>query len=113
MSEMLRKVTLRRYLRESAIAYSIRVTVQDGVEVVSASGTGDERLLTRAAQHRARRQITDEFLREVAAVYSEAETKPTVAVMRQFHGARATASRWIREARNRGFIPEQATKENQ
>jgi hypothetical protein len=104
-SEMLRKVPLRRFLRESANAFSIRVAVQDGVEVVSTSGADDEPLLTRAAQQRQRRQITDAFLREVAAVHSAAETKPTVAVMRHFHAARATASRWVREARDRDFLP--------
>jgi hypothetical protein len=110
-SEMLRKVPLRRYLRESANVYSVRVTTQHEVEVIATTGPGDEPLMTRAAQNRRRRQITDEFLRDVAAAYERAGTKPTLAVMHQFHGSRATASRWVREARNRGFLPEQATEE--
>jgi hypothetical protein len=110
-SEMLRKVPLRRYLRESATAYSVRSTMQHGVEVISATGTGDEPLLTRAAEQRQRREITDEFLEQVAAVYMAAETKPRAAVMLQLHGSKASASRWISEARNRGLITESATEE--
>ena len=107
-SEMLRKVPLRRYLRESTPAYSIRRTVQHGVEVVAATGTGDEPLLLRAA----RRQMTNEFLREVAAVYEQATTKRVNAVREQLHGSRSSANRWVNEAKERGFIPDSATKED-
>lgn len=103
-SEALRSVPLRRYLRQSTTLYSERVEFHGEVELHSATGTGDEPLLIRAAKQRPRQEMTDEFLREVAAVYSEAESKPTAAVMARFPSSRATASRWVALARERGFL---------
>jgi hypothetical protein len=102
-AENLRQVTLARYLRDSAVAYSVRVEFDEQGEwvFVQATGTGDEPMLERAARQRPRRQITDELLRDVARVYSEAETKPTLAVMRRFDLSRPTAGRWVGLARKR------------
>jgi len=68
---------------------------------VHSTGPGDAPLLARAAQQRPRQQMTDELLKEVARVYSEAESKPTLAVMRRFHLSRPTAGRWVGLARKR------------
>jgi hypothetical protein len=106
-SENLRRVPLARYVRESAALYSMRVVVYDAGQVlVSSTGTGDEPLLARAAQQRPRQHMTDDLLRDVARVYSEAGTKPTLAVMRRFYLSRPTAGRWVVLARKRGFLPE-------
>ena len=108
-SENLRRVPLARYVRESAELYSMRVVVYGpGIDqvVVQATGTGDEPLLARAAQQRPRQAMTDDLLRDVARVYSKAESKPTLAVMRWFFLSRPTAGRWVVLARKRGFLPE-------
>jgi hypothetical protein len=104
-SEALRSVPLRRYLRESTRLYSERVEFHGDVEFHSSTGSGDELLLIRAAKQQPRHEMTDEFLGEVAAVYSESETKPTAAVVARFHVSRPTASRWVALARERGFLP--------
>jgi hypothetical protein len=107
MSEDLRHVALARYVRQSAGMYAYRVEVDEDGQVVFAqsTGTGDEPLLARAVQKRPRQQMTDERLREVAQVYSEAGSKPTMAVMRHFYLSRPTAGRWVGLARDRGFLP--------
>jgi hypothetical protein len=107
-SERLRQVALRRYLRESTRLYSDLVLP----ELVQATGTGDELILARAEQESRRRAqpITDEHLAEVAEVYSAAGSKPTQAVLHRFHVSRPTASRWVRLARDRGFLPEPVAK---
>ncbi len=105
-SESLRWVALSQYVRASAELYCVRVVGHDeGQVVVSATGTGDGPLLARAAQQHPRQQMTDELLRDVARVYSEAGSKPTIAVMRRFHLSRPTAGRWVGIARKRGFLP--------
>jgi hypothetical protein len=106
-SESLRRVALARYLRESTTAYAQRVEFDEHGQVVFAqsTGTGDQPLLARAAQKRPRQQMTDELLRKVARVYSEAESKPTLAVMRHFYLSRPTAGRWVGLAREHGFLP--------
>lgn len=50
--------------------------------------------------------ITDDDLREVAEVYRAHEVtgRPTAAVMEHHNVARATASRWIARARERGYL---------
>lgn len=51
--------------------------------------------------------ITDEHLDEVAKVYRDAlgaGARPTKAVMAAFHAKRPTASKWVRAARDRGFL---------
>ncbi len=111
-SEGLRRVALARYLRESTVAYAEHLVLDEHGEVMfgRATGTGDESLLARAAQRRPRRQMTDDLLRDVARVYTEAESKPTVAVMRHFQVSRPTAGRWVMTARERGFLPKVPTK---
>jgi hypothetical protein len=102
-SESLRRVALARYLRISTEMYSGRVEFNEHGEVmfVQTTGPGDEPLLARAAQRGPRKQMTDELLRDVARVYSEAKSKPTLAVMRRFHVSRPTAGRWVALARKR------------
>ncbi len=52
-------------------------------------------------------QLGDDHYREVAAIYSEAHAAgqpPVVAVQRQKPASYSTASRWVTEARRRGFL---------
>jgi hypothetical protein len=106
-SESLRRVALARYLRQSAAMYSIRVSLDEKGDVIfmQATGTGDEADLAQAAGRQPRRQMTEDLLRDVARVYSEATSKPVLAVMRRFELSRPTAGRWVMEARKRGFLP--------
>lgn len=104
MSENLRQIPLAKYLRESTAMYSMRIEFDDEGEVLFAQATGSSDIppLARAGNRRQRRQITDEFLRQVAKVYTaNVRSKPTLAVMRHFPTSRATASRWVAAARER------------
>lgn len=55
-------------------------------------------------QRQRRRFITDELLEQVAEVYTSAPTKPAQAVAEHWVTSAATASRWIKLARERGFL---------
>lgn len=57
---------------------------------------------------RRRRKLTPEFLTEVADVYGEGERlgrAPTQHVADTLYGSRPAAGRWVREAREQGFLP--------
>ena len=61
------------------------------------------------------RKVTDELLREVAEVYqSDTLGAPTLAVEDHFDKPNRTATRWVKLARHRGFLPpyERPTKEH-
>jgi hypothetical protein len=109
-SESLRRVPLARYVRESVALCSFRVEIHPSTWVVYPTGRGDGQLLGRASKQHPRRQMTDDLLREVARVYSEAESKPTLAVMNWFQLSRPTAGRWVMEARKRGFLAKLPSK---
>lgn len=51
-----------------------------------------------------RRDLTPTLLREVADVYREGGRTPTEAVRQHFVVSRATASRWVRAARDEGIL---------
>lgn len=53
-----------------------------------------------------RRHIDDELLTEVADVYKNGGRRPTVSVSEHFRVSPAQASRYVRAARQAGFIPE-------
>lgn len=58
-----------------------------------------------ALRARGRRSITDDLLREVAAVVQDDPLgEPNQAVQRQLHTSSRTASRWIAAAKRRGFL---------
>ena len=63
---------------------------------------------------RGRQPLSDEELREVARDYRTfvklGQRDPTIQVALKHHGSRSTASRWIRRARELGFL-EPATKQ--
>lgn len=72
--------------------------------------------LSNSTALRRKRSLTDEFLMEVAEVYNNDETgQPTIAVADHYHfpgrppseevRGKRTAVRWVRLARDRGFIP--------
>ena len=55
------------------------------------------------------RHVDDDFLREVARVYAEARNSGEVvdvAIRNRLAGSGGSAGRWIRQAKDRGFIPE-------
>jgi hypothetical protein len=62
-------------------------------------------------RHHPRRgvQLSDDFLQRVAEAYENAESTgrpPTKTVSVEFDTSRPNASRWVAEARRRGFLPE-------
>lgn len=64
-------------------------------------------LLTRMSQNarmRQRRAPTGALFREVARVAQESPSKPNEAVRKHFNTGKRNASRWIAEARHRGFL---------
>lgn len=75
------------------------------VTIAGAAHTAEVKALLRRAAPRA--AMTDEVLREVADVYRAAHARhqpPTKAVMQEWHVERSTASRWIRRARDAGYL---------
>jgi hypothetical protein len=61
-------------------------------------------------QPRRRNVLTDEFLKEVATTYKANADSAPIEVIRDVHGeggyvAHSTAARWVRLARERGFLP--------
>lgn len=67
------------------------------------------RLRREQFKDRARRgvRLGDDFLRDVAQVYREETDRgqpPTQGVADRLHGSRASAGRWVMEARRRGFL---------
>ncbi len=111
-SENLRKVRLGGYLRLSAVAMSFHAVLDENGDVLfaQATGTGDEELLARAAVRRPRVTVTEDLLRRVAQIHRDGGPKGTLAVQRHYSVSRATAARWVRAARERGFIND--TKSN-
>ena len=62
---------------------------------------------TAIAASRRRRIVTDELLQEVAGVYGADTTgKPTQAVADHFYTGHRNATRWVRLARDRKFLPD-------
>ncbi len=113
----LRRVAADRLVR-TAVAAASRPLPEGhttGLPLLSAIVTGNpaketEFFLARSRKHRKRerRTITDEFLREVAAVYADAlrdGRPPKQAVSDELNGSYPTAGRWVSEARKRGLLP--------
>ncbi len=117
-AESLRTIPLGRYLRASAVIAAMKGEQKDDgsitLEPVEATSDADTLVDAdrRAAGRGRRRTVTADHLAEVARVY-EAElgrareggqAGPTAAVARHWTVARPTASRWVRLARERGFL---------
>lgn len=58
----------------------------------------------RGVQRAARRVVTDDLLQRVAEAYASDASRPALSVERTLGVSRSTAFRYIREARERGFI---------
>lgn len=62
----------------------------------------------RGQAKRKRNRITDDFLRDVARVYSSADKiglPPTREVASHFHAPHSTAAKWVATARKKGILP--------
>jgi hypothetical protein len=76
-------------------------------ETVWAPASGRLRRSQFERQARRGARLTDEFLRTVAQVYREETERsrpPTQGVAERLYGSRASAGRWVMEARRRGFL---------
>ncbi len=98
----MRHAAVKRYLRISPSLFAVR-TDPAGSFLEPTDGT-DVDALVRAERVR-RRPRTDELLAEVAEVYNGADAAPTRAVMRRWDVSKATANRWVRQAKEDGLIP--------
>lgn len=114
-SDGLRGLPVARMLREAEWQQP-HLLRRPGASSRYGSGEGDSRAKGNAAYQRARRnaerqgrrRITDEDLRRVAEVYRSAGSTgrpPTAAVEHELHlRTRAQAARWVRRAREEGFL---------
>jgi hypothetical protein len=118
-SDLLRRVPVARYLRETTDFAARRVVVRRSgsrvLRLLYDPETPDDRAALKAvaatypaaAQTRRRARKTDDDWRQVARVYRNALSlgqHPTRAVQEHFHIARPTAARWVMRARERGFL---------
>ncbi len=109
----LRALRLDDLLELATGAAGLVVTLDVG-EVVTAEGPGDERTTVRQvreARRRARRKVTDELLREVAEVYGDnSEGAPVQAVSEHFDVALRTATWYVRQARDAGYLAKRGSE---
>jgi hypothetical protein len=108
------RIPLGHFYREAvaAIAHRVEANPEGGVRLVP---TDEGEVSAGEIPARRRVRLSDDFLREVGRVYSQAldaGEHPTQAVFdKVLHdghpaGARSTVSRWVRRARERGFLAE-------
>jgi hypothetical protein len=111
-SRELRGVQLSRYLALAAGAHAMRFTTE-GMAAGSVAVEpmwGEEVVVRRTDVEKpspGRRPLTDDHLKKVAQIYREAQRdgRPTsAAISAELSGATATVSRWVGEARARGFL---------
>jgi hypothetical protein len=103
--EFLRQVPIGRIVREIASRVA-----QEGDLTPGRLRTRQEarRLASKAYHPQRGRRLSDEHLEDVADVYRIAYNEnrwPTETVMQKFGTSRATAGRWVAEARRRRFLP--------
>lgn len=93
------RAVMVRGLFDEAIAYCARVLALRQARNLLDTEDATMRSLRR-------RIIDDEFLRQVASVVRADESgAPNKAVRRAFYTSQRNASRWIAQARSRGFLP--------
>lgn len=80
--------------------------IRAGLAAVLAIVERDYRVTPRRREHYGRASVTDERLREVAAVYRSSGQTPQRAVAEHLGCAHRTAGWWIRRARDAGFLGE-------
>jgi hypothetical protein len=103
---------LRRFPLAEWVRYAcsmVGVGNQGGVQTTSAEWKTDtyradvERVIPQPWR---RNVLTDDFLKEVASVYrANADSAPIEAIREAWPSAHSTAARWVRLARDRGFLP--------
>jgi hypothetical protein len=109
-SPTVKEVRIRK--QKGLAARDIRVPIGKYVEGWASSWSqmmalaGDDRRLE-ARQRRRRREITDDFLRDVAETYRAAETGERIAAVKAAHPASdSQVYRWLATARERGILEE-------
>lgn len=103
----------------SAASASFRLAATNGDLESAAAWTAEARESAKlagdrvTAQRRRRVIMTDDLLREVAAIVSTDKTRaPTIAVKNRKHVSHRTATRWIGQAREAGYLPPLDSKED-
>jgi hypothetical protein len=108
-AEGLRRVPVASIVRDAAARAALRVERQRRGAKLTPIGENDEDFYRalRKTKARGRTRLTDDELEEVATIYRAAHARgeaPTETVREVLRTSRASASRWIREARDRGFL---------
>ncbi len=101
--EALRDVTVRNYVRTG-----IRLAVMKEEQAPDGTSVLRSALGRKPPKGLAKQGPTDEVLRWVAQIYGLAvalNEPPTKSVQDELGVSRATAGRWVAEARNRGLLP--------
>ena len=103
---------LRRFPLAEWVRYAcsmVGVGNQGGVQTTSAEWKTEtyradvERVIPQTWR---RNVLTDDFLKEVARVYrANADSAPIEAIREAWPSAHSTAARWVRLARDRGYLP--------
>lgn len=108
----LRAVKLEEWVENIVAETSVQLHDQPGEAsytirgALSESEFKDAREVVRYARKGARRTVTDDLLKEVAAIYREnVGSSPVEAVMNAFQTSHRTAARYVSRAREAGHLP--------
>jgi hypothetical protein len=116
--DMLRRLPVARHVERAALQAASVVEVQKdlrgGITQIGPVSNREQaaEVLESAARRVPRRgsPVSDEHLKQVATLYRKAlrmqgpKKAPTEAVAMQMHVSRSTAGRWVRKARDAGFL---------
>jgi hypothetical protein len=107
----LKRIPIASWMRQACRHAAVPKTLGEvGLSFALAASDAEREELDRSLRRRHRR-LTDEFLREVAAVYSDfLDDSPVEAVKAKWPTSYSSAARWVSEARARGFLPPSGRK---
>lgn len=114
LDRMVTRVLLNAALKAEHVAAQpgLQPDGADGISLMELAATYREqqRTIERAAlgTHR-RRSITDDLLKEVAEIALSNPARPTSAVADKMSTSKRNATRWIKTAGDRGFLPKVGT----
>ncbi|TDC98510.1 hypothetical protein E1292_35320 [Nonomuraea deserti] len=109
----LRAIGVAEMVEEVFAAFATRIILEEDGSITAVKEAGERphietvRAIAETRKGKGARKITQAFLEEVAAIYSEnAGQNPTQAVQRAFDVSPRMAGNYIRKARDLGLLPE-------